>query len=102
MLENSSSSRSRYICVISRKVLENIFVTSWREGGLEKMVEEKKLYPITALFSLNEYAVRRLLEAGVVLVKELALMKPKVLQRLTGIPFHRAIIVIREAEKLNR
>ncbi|MCD6457716.1 MAG: hypothetical protein J7K82_02590 [Thermoproteales archaeon] len=66
------------------------------------MVEEKKLYPITALFSLNDYAVRRLLEDGVVLVKELALMKPKVLQRLTGIPFHRAIIVIREAEKLNR
>ncbi len=80
-----------------------IKLTGWRyprEGGLEKMVEEKRLYPVTALFSLNDYAIKKLLEAGIVLARDLASMKPEGLQRLAGVPHRRAVTVIREAGEL--
>lgn len=78
-------------------------LTGWRyprEGGLEKMVEEKKLYPVTALFSLSDYATRKLLDAGVVLAKDLTLLKPEDLHYLTGIPIDKARVAIEEARKL--
>ncbi|RLE72383.1 MAG: ATPase [Thermoprotei archaeon] len=80
-------------------------LTGWRyprEGGLEKMVEEKKLYPVTALFSLNDYAIRKLLEAGVVLAKDLTLLEPEDLHNLTSIPLDRAVAAIEEAKRLAR
>lgn len=46
----------------------------WRypgNRGLERLIEDKKLYPITMLRSLDEYSLDRLSRAGYMLVKDL-------------------------------
>ncbi len=49
-------------------------LTAWRypsSGGLEKMIEQKKLYPITVLPSLNKSLWFKLSKAGIILARDL-------------------------------
>jgi hypothetical protein len=49
-------------------------IISWRypfDRGLESMIDDSRLYPITVLMSLNRFSKRRLLNLGVVTVQDI-------------------------------
>lgn len=52
----------------------NLSIFAWRyprDGGLESMIEEKRLYPITILPSLSLFALERLSEEGLFLASDI-------------------------------
>jgi len=52
----------------------DIKVTAWRypqDESLEKLIEDKDLYPVTILLSANKFAIKKLLESNYILTKEL-------------------------------
>lgn len=57
-----------------------------RDAGLERMIEEKHLYPITVLRSLTPPAQERFAAAGIMLCHDIAQEDPTVLSRRTGVP----------------
>jgi hypothetical protein len=57
---------------------EGIYLLGWRyplEGGLEKLIEDKKLYPITILPSFKKYLMGYFVEKNMMLVKNLLEIK---------------------------
>lgn len=77
-------------------------LTAWRyprDDGLERMIEEKELYPLTVLTSLTKRDMGVLLSAGVVLVRELAGLEQGVLEKLIR-SRDRAISALEEARSL--
>ncbi len=78
-------------------------LVSWRypeKRGLEKMIEEKKLYPITVLSGLNSRHIRSLFEQKIVLMKDLAQMETEDLRRLLSITEKRAVDLKEAADQL--
>ena len=68
---------------------KGIQLIGWREPeekGLERMIEEKKLYPITFLKILDKESQEKLVNSGIVLLKQLMEQEPKELSRKTKIP----------------
>jgi len=64
-------------------------ITSWRyplKESLEKMIEKKKLYPVTILRSVKGFAKDRLFQARIMLAKDLLNYGPEDLKRMTGLP----------------
>ena len=67
---------------------KGIELIGWRypeEKGLESLIEEKKLYPITFLKDVDGEIRERLSEAGIVLLKQILDFKVEELQEKTGI-----------------
>jgi len=56
------------------------------DRGLERMIEEKKMYPITLLRELDVDIEARLGDAGIVTLKQLAEMSESEIRRMTNIP----------------
>jgi hypothetical protein len=54
-------------------------------NDLQTMIEEKQLYPITYLKSLNRVTRRKLVSNGIILLKQLTEKNPRELRRQTGI-----------------
>jgi len=78
-------------------------IRSWRypEGNsLEKMIEDKKLYPVTILSSLNSSQIRKLTRQHIVLMKDLAQANVKEVRRLLAISENRAAELIQQASEL--
>jgi Holliday junction resolvase-like predicted endonuclease len=64
----------------------------WRyppDHGIDRMIEEKKLYPITYLKNLDSADMRRLTSGGVLLLKQLVESSPESLGQRTRIPRRR-------------
>lgn len=64
-------------------------ITSWRYPGkesLEKMIERKKLYPVTILRSVTGFTKDRLFQAKIMLAKDLLDYGLEDLKRVTGLP----------------
>lgn len=64
-------------------------ITSWRYPGkesLEKMIERKKLYPVTILRSVTGFTRDRLFQAKIMLAKDLLDYGLEDLKRVTGLP----------------
>jgi predicted RecB family endonuclease len=79
-------------------------VTAWRypEGaGLEKLVEDLRLYPVTVLPSLGESARRSLLKRGIVTLDDLLRAGPAELAA-SGLRPEEAEAAVREAELLQQ
>jgi len=77
-------------------------VLAWRyprDGGLERLVERHRLYPITVLPGLPEGARRALLARGVVTLEDLARMSAEELSSLPGMSPSRAAELIAEARR---
>lgn len=73
----------------------------WRwpkEQSLERMLEEKKLYPITVLRKLDKDSEQRLAAAKLMLCKNLVKTDIKELERITGIDGRKLNILINEAK----
>jgi HJR/Mrr/RecB family endonuclease len=67
---------------------KGIQLIGWREPeerGLERMIEEKKLYPITFLKILDRESQEKLVNSGIVFLKQLIEKDPKELSRKTKI-----------------
>jgi hypothetical protein len=59
------------------------------KNGLEKLIEEKNLYPITILESMSEDTFKRFSEAGLIVAKDLQTVDIKTLSNKTRIPYTR-------------
>ena len=75
----------------------------WREPpehGLERMIEENKLYPITFLRGLNEKERTSLLDEGVILLKHLVTQDVDILSKRTKIPRTKLHLLIKKSEEI--
>ncbi|MFA5368806.1 MAG: ATP cone domain-containing protein [Candidatus Paceibacterota bacterium] len=73
-----------------------------KNNGLEKMIETKKLYPITILPSFKSYAKEAFGEVGVILAKDLLEIKDiENFSKKIGLPVSKITILIKEAEMLS-
>jgi hypothetical protein len=70
------------------------------EKGLERMIEEKKLYPITFLKILDKESQEKFLKSGIVLLKQLIEQDPKELSRKTKISITKIKIFLNSAKKI--
>lgn len=70
------------------------------DAGLEDMVEEKKLYPITLLKNLDFETEQKLGDAGIVTIKQLLEQDVDELQRKTGISKKKLKLIIRNAREI--
>ncbi|MCD6248256.1 MAG: restriction endonuclease [Hadesarchaea archaeon] len=78
-------------------------VTSWRYPpgeGLERMVEEKKLYPTTILRSVGDETRSRLFGAGIILTRDLLELGPRGLARATGLSMETVEKIVEEATRI--
>ncbi|MGC8812389.1 MAG: restriction endonuclease [Candidatus Aenigmatarchaeota archaeon] len=75
----------------------------WRypeEKGLERLIEEKKLYPITILKSLDRESKERLGDSGIVLLKQLAEESLEEIHKKTKIPEKKLKAFIKNAKEI--
>ncbi len=75
----------------------------WRqpeEGGIERMVEEKGLYPVTLLPSLNKNTFRALSKANIMLMDNLASHDSSELSQLTGMKIEDTRSLLKRAHSI--
>ncbi|MEM5882999.1 MAG: restriction endonuclease [Candidatus Aenigmatarchaeota archaeon] len=70
------------------------------EKGLERLIEEKKLYPITILKDLDEKSRKKFSSVGIVLLKQLLEESPEELRKKTNIQKKKLKIFIEKAKKI--
>jgi len=78
-------------------------VLSWRhpEGrGLETMIEEKKLYPVTMVYGMQAGLVEKMIEERILLLKDLLGMSLETLQGRLGLSPQKAKALRQKAEDL--
>lgn len=78
-------------------------IVSWRypeTGSLEKMIEGKRLYPVTMLASVKKQSLDVLLANNIVLAQEIADMDEEVFIRKSGLDIRTARSLKAEADKL--
>ena len=81
----------------------DVLLTGWKFSGnesIEKLLERKKLYPITVLRSVSKKEEEILIDAGFVFCRDLLKENPKIISNHTGIKLKKINEIIREAEKL--
>lgn len=70
------------------------------DHGLDRMIEEKKLYPITLLKKLSKRDGTKLLDEGLITLKQLVDCKASELSRKTGIQKDRLQAIVGEAKEI--
>lgn len=79
----------------------NILQIGWSSPktlGLQNLIEEKKLYPLSCIKGLNSETKMKLVNSGIVLMKQLLEEDPSKLARETGIPLGTLKKIIEKAE----
>jgi len=79
----------------------NILQIGWSSPpyhGLQDMIEEKRLYPVTCLKSLRKQTKERLASAGIVSLKQLIEREPEELANRTRISKRSLLRLLKEAE----
>ncbi len=82
---------------------QGIKTTSWKHPGdesLERMVEEKKLYPITILRSIKSYEKGMLMQSNLMLVKDFVDQDVQKLHEKIGLPIKILERVVEEADHI--
>jgi len=82
---------------------KGINLIGWRypeEKGLERLIEEKKLYPVTFLKGLDEKIREKFSNAGIVLLKQLVEKSLEELHRETGISKNKLKKIVEKARQL--
>jgi hypothetical protein len=78
-------------------------IASWRypsHGSLEKLIEEKRLYPVTILPSARKAQVAHLFKNDIILAQDIADMDEKSFIQKSGLDMHTARIMKRDADEL--
>jgi hypothetical protein len=78
-------------------------IVSWKypsHRSLEKMIEGKRLYPITVLSSIKKHAIELLFKNDIILAKDIADMDGKTFLKRSGLEFSSASVLKREADAL--
>jgi hypothetical protein len=70
------------------------------EAGLERMIEEKRLYPITLIKGLDANDEAKLGDAGIVLLSQLLEIDIEEIRRKTKIPFKKIEFLKKMAEEI--
>lgn len=70
------------------------------EHGLERMIEEKKLYPITLLKKLSKRDKTKLLDEGIIALKQLVDCEVNELSRKTGMRRDKLQTLVRKAKEI--
>ena len=81
----------------------NVLLTGWKFPGnesIEKLLEKKKLYPITVLRNVSRNEKQALINAGFVFCRDLLKENPKIISEITGIKLKKINEIIKEAEKI--
>jgi hypothetical protein len=76
---------------------------SWRypdNDSLEKMIEEKKLYPVTVVTGVKSGLVRRLIENNIILLKDLVAMDIMEIKKMLSLPENKASALKKRADEL--
>jgi hypothetical protein len=77
----------------------------WRyppEKGLENLIEEKGLYPITILESIDRDTLGKLARSGIILVRDLQKSNAENLSQITDIPYSKLMNIYDNLQKMNR
>jgi len=78
-------------------------VVGWRHpagGSLEKMIEEKLLYPVTIVTGIKRGIIKELLDRGIILLKDLVGMEAEDIQSMLALPLNRARALKRQVDQL--
>jgi hypothetical protein len=78
-------------------------ITSWKypkKESLEKMIENKRLYPVTILRSVKGFAKDRLFQARITLAKDLLDYSSEDLKRMTSLPRDTVNKILDEVRKV--
>lgn len=78
-------------------------ILSWgypKKNSLEKIIEKDKLYPVTVLSGLNYKQVHGLMEQGIFLMRDLAVLDVPGISSLLSITERRAASIKKQAEEL--
>ncbi len=89
--------------VIHYASCKHMLLTGWnfpRESSLQKLLEDKRLYPITVLRRLDMYSQQRLAESGLLFCKDLLAKSFDELRELTNIKPTQLKLLIEDAEKI--
>lgn len=76
---------------------------SWRypeTGGLQEMVEEKKLYPVTVLSGVRSRLIKTLFDNDIILLKDLAVMKTETMMKMLSLNAKKSQSLKRQADEL--
>lgn len=66
--------------------------------GLQEMIEEKKLHPITCLKDLTKETRKKLTSAGIILIKQLVEEDPEEIARRAGMPYRSVESILEKAK----
>jgi len=81
----------------------NLPIKSWgypKTSSLEKMIEDKKLYPVTILSVLNSFQIKKLIGQGIILMKDLAGMKEQDIRKILSVAESKALALKQQANEL--
>jgi Holliday junction resolvase len=80
-------------------------VRSWGypdNQSLEKMIEEKRLYPVTIVSGIQSGLISRLLKANIILLKDLVAMNLRDIRQILSLPEGKAAALKKQADELCR
>jgi hypothetical protein len=78
-------------------------IVSWKypaENSLERMIENKKLYPVTILSSIKKTSLNILFKNDITLVRDIADMDERIFIKQSGLDTAAARTLKREADEL--
>ncbi|MBS4033671.1 MAG: restriction endonuclease, partial [Ignavibacterium sp.] len=78
----------------------NIHLLGWaypEERSLQRIIEEKKIYPITVLRTLDKKFEERLIQEGIITCQELLKLESRSFQGKTGLDARKLVILQKEA-----
>ena len=78
-------------------------IKSWKypeKRSLEKMIEDKQLYPVTVISGIQRGLINRLIDNNIVLLKDLVSMEIQDMRSMLSLPEKKALILKQQAEEL--
>jgi len=78
-------------------------IVSWgypSEGNLQRMIEDKRLYPVTILTGIQKDSIKRLFDEDIILLKDIIEIDVPEIQSMLTIPKNKAELLKKQADKL--
>ncbi len=80
-----------------------LHVRSWRypeDSSLQKIIEDKKLYPVTIISGVKSSLIKTLFEHNIILLKDLAGMEAEEIGNILSLPANKAKTLKKQADEL--